>query len=137
SSLRRSTGAGVATDGWCTLAWRRCRCGYTSSWPIVRVGWKAGLPRCGRTLTASAATERRRFPPGRPWLAHARAEPATPLFREAVSRAELVAGEVLYKRRVRRELTLAARRVGLRSSEIRMTLASAFRRGLRRPRWPR
>ncbi len=59
------------------------------------------------------------------------------LFREAVSLAELVAGEVLDKNRVWRELTAAARRVGLRAFEIRMTLASAFRRGLRSPRWPR
>jgi hypothetical protein len=59
------------------------------------------------------------------------------LFREGVSLAELVAGEVLEEQRVRRELAVAARRVGLRSFEIRMTLASAFRRGLRRPRLPR
>jgi putative DNA primase/helicase len=59
------------------------------------------------------------------------------LFREAVSLAELVAGEVLPEDRVRRELTAAARAVGLRSFEIRMTLVSAFRRGMQRPRLPR
>jgi hypothetical protein len=59
------------------------------------------------------------------------------LFREAVSLAELVAGEVLDEQRVRRELAGAARQAGLRSFEIRMTLASAFRRGLQRPRLPR
>jgi len=59
------------------------------------------------------------------------------LFREAVSLAELVGAEVLSEERVRRELTRAARGVGLRSFEIRITLASAFRRGLQRPRWPR
>jgi len=59
------------------------------------------------------------------------------LFREAVSLAELVAGEVLEERRVWRELVLAARRTGLRSFEIRLTLASAFRRGSTRPRLPR
>jgi len=59
------------------------------------------------------------------------------LFREAVSLAELVAAEVLSEERVWRELTRAARDAGLRSFEIRVTLASAFRRGLRRPRWPR
>jgi hypothetical protein len=59
------------------------------------------------------------------------------LFREAVSLAELVAGEVLDEDRVRRALAAAARQAGLRSFEIRMTLASAFRRGVRNPRWPR
>ncbi len=59
------------------------------------------------------------------------------LFREAVALAELVAGEVLDEQRVRRELASAARQAGLRSFEIRMTLVSAFRRGLRRPRLPR
>ncbi len=59
------------------------------------------------------------------------------LFREAVSLAELVAGEVLDERRVWRELAAAARQAGLRSFEIRMTLVSAFRRGLTRPRLPR
>jgi hypothetical protein len=59
------------------------------------------------------------------------------LFREAVALAELVAGEVLDERRVWRELTLVARRSGLRSFEIRMTLASAFRRGLQHARLPR
>jgi hypothetical protein len=59
------------------------------------------------------------------------------LFREAVALAELVAGEILDELRVRRELAAAARRVSLRSFEIRTTLASAFRRGLSRPRWPR
>src|SRR5262249_48638748 len=56
------------------------------------------------------------------------------LFREAVSLAELVAGEALEEQTVRRELASAARRAGLRSFEIRATLSSAFRRGLRRPR---
>jgi len=59
------------------------------------------------------------------------------LFREAVALAELVAGEVVTKDRAWRELAAAARRVGLRSVEIQMTLASAFRRGLQRPRLPR
>jgi hypothetical protein len=59
------------------------------------------------------------------------------LFREAVSLAELVAGEVLDENCVWRELTVAARKVGLRSFEIHMTLVNAFRRGLRRPRLPR
>ena len=59
------------------------------------------------------------------------------LFREAVSLAELVAAEVLSEERVWRELTRAARGVGLRSFEIRMTLASAIRRRLRQPRLPR
>jgi len=59
------------------------------------------------------------------------------LFREAVSLAELVAAEVLSEERVWRELTRAACSAGLRSFEIRVTLASAFRRGLRRPRLPR
>jgi hypothetical protein len=59
------------------------------------------------------------------------------LFREAVALAELVAGEVLEERRVWRELAAAARRAGLRSFEIQLTLASAFRRGLRHPRQPR
>jgi len=59
------------------------------------------------------------------------------LFREAVSLAGLVAGEVLDEHRVRRELALAAPQVVLRSFEIRMTLTSAFRRGLKPPRLPR
>jgi hypothetical protein len=59
------------------------------------------------------------------------------LFREAVSLAELVAAELLSEERVWRELTRAAKRAGLRSFEIRVTLASAFRRGLLRPRLPR
>ncbi len=59
------------------------------------------------------------------------------LFREAVSLAELAAGEVIDEHRVWRELARAARRVGLRSFEIRLTLTSAFRRGLLRPRLPR
>jgi hypothetical protein len=59
------------------------------------------------------------------------------LFREAVSLAELVAGDVLDEEHVWCELASAARQAGLRSFEIRMTLASAFRRGLRRPRLPR
>jgi hypothetical protein len=58
------------------------------------------------------------------------------LFREAVSLAELVAAEVLSEEQVWRDLTHAARSVGLRAFEIRVTLASAFRRGLRRPRLP-
>jgi hypothetical protein len=59
------------------------------------------------------------------------------LFREAVSLAELVGAEVLSQERVWRDLTRAARSAGLRSFEIRVALASAFRRGLRRPRLPR
>jgi hypothetical protein len=59
------------------------------------------------------------------------------LFREAVSLAELVAGEVLAEQRVWRELAAAARHAGLGSLEIRLTLESAFRRGRRRPRLPR
>jgi hypothetical protein len=53
------------------------------------------------------------------------------LFREAVALAELVAGGSLDEQRVRRQLTAAAHQVGLRPFEIRMTLASAFLRGLR------
>jgi hypothetical protein len=59
------------------------------------------------------------------------------LFREAVSLAELVAGDLLPEDRVWHELAAAARAVGLRSFEIRMTLARAFQRGMRRPRLPR
>src|SRR5262249_3907230 len=59
------------------------------------------------------------------------------LFREAVSLAELVGADLLLEERVWRELTCAARRAGLRPFEIRVTLASAFRRGLARPRLPR
>jgi len=59
------------------------------------------------------------------------------LFREAVSVAELVSAEVLPEERVWRELTRAARSAGLRPFEIRVTLASAFRRGRRHPRLPR
>jgi hypothetical protein len=65
-----------------------------------------------------------------------RARNAT-LFREAVSIAELVGADVLSEERVWRELTGASRNAGLRSFEIRITLASAFRRGLREPRLPR
>ena len=59
------------------------------------------------------------------------------LFREAVSLAELVGAEVLREELVWRELMTAAKSAGLRSFEIRVTLASAFRRGLARPRLPR
>jgi len=59
------------------------------------------------------------------------------LFREAVSLAELVAADFLPEERVWREITRAARTAGLWPFEIRVTLASAFRRGPRRPRLPR
>lgn len=67
----------------------------------------------------------------------ARGERNATLFREAVSLAELVGAEVLSEERVWRDLTRAAKNAGLRSFEIRVTLASAFCRGLRQPRLPR
>jgi len=67
----------------------------------------------------------------------AKGERNATLFREAVSLAELVGAEVLPQERVWHELTRAARSAGLGSFETRTTLASAFRRGLPRPRWPR
>jgi len=58
------------------------------------------------------------------------------LFREAVALAKLVGGDVLAEDRVKRELASAAWQAGWRAFEIRMTLASAFGRGLQRPRLP-
>jgi len=55
------------------------------------------------------------------------------LFREAVSLAELVAGDVLSEECVWRELLAAARVAGLERFEISVTLASAFRQSRASP----
>src|SRR5262249_11525309 len=73
-----------------------------------------------------------------PLAAIANAEPSTrnaTLFREAVALAELVAARALGEGLAPEELQAAAGSAGLRHREIRLTLASAFRRRNARPRW--
>lgn len=137
-SRRRCTGVAAAIAGSRALAQLHFLVGSTTSWRTF-----LGRSRTRSHLFRPDAERLHRY--GEAALEQgslnlataAKGERNATLFREAVSLAELVGAEVLPEERVWREVTCAARSAGLRSFEIRVTLASAFRRGLGRPRLPK